>query len=100
MTKPPQSLPKRRTTFKLEVVRDSAISYFNFVIGNLDENDLNDELLSFFALLELKARYLIDLAAGDAGFRLRHPDADMQGLLKASTKHGRIIDSGDELSWY
>lgn len=87
-------------TIKLEVIKDRAVAYFAGAAGFEDEDDLNDQLLSFFALLALKARYLIDLAAKDAALRPTHPEADMAELLKAATKHGYLIDSGDELRWY
>lgn len=85
---------------KLEVIKDRAATYFRNAAGVEEEDALNDQLLSFFALLALKARYLADLAAKDAELRLRHPEEDMAYLLKAAEKHGYLIDSGDNLRWY
>jgi hypothetical protein len=68
--------------------------------GYVDEPDVNDHILSFLALLSLKARYLIDMAATEAGLSRSHPTELMERLLKESIKHSHEIDSGDESKWH
>jgi hypothetical protein len=85
---------------KLEMTKFRAEEYVDDVAGDIDEDELNQEILSFLALLSLRARYLADMAAEKVGISMRHPQDDMDRLLKEGTKHSYLIDSGDEESWY
>lgn len=64
-----------------------------------DRADLDERLLSYFALLSLRARYLVDLAAVEAGLSISHPQSEMDQLLKEAIKFGYEVDEGDEKSW-
>jgi hypothetical protein len=85
---------------KLEMTQTRAEGYVSDVAGYVDEAELNEEILSFLALLSLRARYLADLAAEKTGMAMRHPQEDMDRLIKEAMKHSSQIDSGDENSWY
>jgi hypothetical protein len=85
---------------KLEMTQTRAEGYVSDVAGYIDEAELNGEILSFLALLSLRARYLADLAAEKTGMVMRHAQEDMDRLLKEAMKHSSQIDSGDENSWY
>jgi hypothetical protein len=85
---------------KLEMTQTRAEEYVDDVSGVVDRNDLDQQILSFLALLSLRARFLADLAAQAVGIAMRHPQKDMDRLLKEAMKHSDEIDSGDENSWY
>ncbi|TAI63463.1 hypothetical protein [Bradyrhizobium sp. Leo170] len=85
---------------KLEITKTRAEEWVADASGYIDEEELNEKILSFLALLSLRARYLADLAAEKVGLAMRHPQEDMERLLKEGTKHGYEIDSGSEANWY
>lgn len=85
---------------KLEMTKFRAEEYVDDVAGEIDTDELNQEILSFLALLSLRARYLADMAAEKVGIAMRHPQEDMDRLLKEAMMHSYEIDSGDENSWY
>jgi hypothetical protein len=83
---------------KLEITKNRAETYVSNAAGYVDE--LDEVVLSFLALLSLRARYLADMAAEKVGLAMRHPEGDMERLRKESFKHAHEIDSGDETKWY
>lgn len=85
---------------KLQITKLSAENYVSDMGGYVNEQDLNQQILSFLALLSLRARYLADMAAEKAGIAMRNSKEDMERLLQESIKHSFEIDSGDESSWY
>lgn len=85
---------------KLEIAKTNAEEWVAQASGLIDEQELNERILSFFALISLRARYLADMAAEKVGLAMRHPQDDMDRLLKEATKHQHEIDSGSESNWY
>ncbi|WP_024577957.1 MULTISPECIES: hypothetical protein [unclassified Afipia] len=85
---------------KLEVTKDRAEAYVTDAGGYIDREDLDQSILSYLALLSLKARYLVDLAAAKAGMSATHPQDEMDQLLKEAQKRSFEIDSGDENKWH
>jgi hypothetical protein len=85
---------------KLEMTKTRAEAYVSDIAGHVEGNELDQIILSFLALLSLRARYLVDMAAERAGLAMRHPLSDMERLLKESFKHAHEIDSADETKWY
>ncbi|MGY4257380.1 hypothetical protein ACVI1L_004448 [Bradyrhizobium sp. USDA 4516] len=84
---------------KLEMTLARAKTYLSKAYDHLDSGDVDQQMLSFLALLSLRARHLIDMAANQTGMTMRYPRSDMERLLKLATKHSHEIDSGDEGSW-
>lgn len=89
---------------KLEMTKFRAQEYIDDMLTDVDGDDeaaeLNHQTLSFLALLSLRARYLADMAARKVGIPMKHPQSDMDRLLKEAVVHSSEIDSGDESSWY
>jgi hypothetical protein len=85
---------------KLEVTKARAESFIAEASGYIDEMEINEQTLSFLALLALKARWLVDMAAKEAGLSRSHPQELMDRLLKESMKHSHEIESGDETKWF
>ncbi|MGY3575506.1 hypothetical protein [Bradyrhizobium sp. USDA 4504] len=85
---------------KLETCKTRAEGYVHEGSGHIDRFELDQSILSFLALLSLRARYLVDQASERVGLRARHPKDDMDRLLKEAMKHMHEIDSGNEESWY
>jgi len=89
---------------KLEMTKFRAEEFVSDMLTDVDDGDemeqLNNQILSFFALLSLRARYLADMAAEKVGIKMRHPQDDMDRLLKEAMVHSHEIDSGDENGWY
>lgn len=85
---------------KLEMTKTRAEEYVSGASGIVESDEVDQAILSFLALLSLRARYLADLAAEKVGLAMRHPQEDMDRLLKEAMKQSYQIDSGDEKSWY
>lgn len=88
---------------KLEITKTRAEQYVTDFVDNsdfADEPELDEDILSFLALISLRARYLTDLVAEKVGLAMRHPQEDMDRLLKEAMKQSYKIDSGSETSWY
>ncbi len=82
------------------MTKDRAEAYVTDAGGYIDREDLDQSILSYLALLSLKARYLVDLAAAKAGMSATHPQDEMDQLLKEAQKRSFEIDSGDENKWH
>ena len=91
-----------RRTVKLEITKTRAESYVsNVYIEDIeDKQELDEQILSFFALLSLRARWIVDMAAKAAGLAISHDPEELERLLAEATKHSFEIESGDELRWY
>jgi hypothetical protein len=92
--------PVTERAIKLEMTKIRAETYVKTAAGHLEPEELNPIVLSFLALLSLRARYLADMAAEKVGLAMRHPQDDMDRLVKESLKHSHEIDSSDETKWY
>jgi len=84
---------------KLELTQQRAESYIFDASDFVDTDDLNSKILSFFPLLSLRARYLVDMAAERTGLAMRHSEDEMERLLKEAMKFAHEIDSADESKW-
>ncbi|OAF13917.1 hypothetical protein AXW67_18215 [Bradyrhizobium neotropicale] len=85
---------------KLEVTKTRAERYVADASDFVENYELDQKILSFLALLSLRARHLCDMAAEKVGLAMRHPEDDMDRLLKESMHHMHEIDSGSEANWY
>lgn len=73
---------------------------FDFGVGcPADMKEAPDKLVSWLALLELRARYAADLAAKTAGLPVSHTEGELEALLKSAMRHMPDIDSGDMDRW-
>jgi hypothetical protein len=91
-----------RTTeraIKLELTQQRAESYVYDASDFVDGDDLNPKILSFFPLLSLRARHLVDMAAERTGLGMRHPADEMERLRKEASKFAHEIDSAHESKW-
>lgn len=84
---------------KLELTKQRAENCVEGATGFLDIYDVNQRILSFLALLSLRARWLIDLAAERVGIQMRHADDHLERLRKEAFKFQDEIDSGNEAQW-
>jgi hypothetical protein len=88
---------------KLELTKARAEAYVSEVgrdLGsNIEEDELNQRIISFLSLLCLRARFLVDLAAETAGLRMRHSEGEMERLRKQAFKFAHDIDSADDTRW-
>jgi hypothetical protein len=57
-------------------------------------------LASWLSLLELRARYVADLAAKTAKLPVSHTETQLESLRKAAMRHMAEIDSGDIDRWH
>ncbi|MBR1033044.1 hypothetical protein [Bradyrhizobium liaoningense] len=85
---------------KLEVLKARAEDYIRRAADYIDGGELDDAIISFLALLSLRARYLSDLTAEKAGIAARFPKEEMERLLKEALRHQHLVDSGSESDWY
>jgi hypothetical protein len=85
---------------KLEVLKDRAERYIYEAAGFVDEDDLDQSIISFLALLSLRARTLVDMAASEAKLAMSHPASDLDRLTTHALRHASAIDSGNETMWY
>jgi hypothetical protein len=84
---------------KLELTKQRAESYVMGASEFLDTEDVNEKMLSFFALLSLRARFLADLAAEKVDLKMRHAEGDLERLRREALKFQHEIDSGNEAQW-
>jgi hypothetical protein len=84
---------------KLALTQARAEAYVGDVSGHIEEDELNEKIISFLSLLCLRARFLVDLAAEKAGLRMRHSEEEMERLRKQAFKSAHEIDSADETRW-
>jgi hypothetical protein len=66
----------------------------------IEKNERDSVILSFLALLSLRARFLVDMAAEKAGLSMRHSEDEIERLRKEAFKFAHEIDSADEKSWH
>jgi hypothetical protein len=84
---------------KLELTKQRAESWVMGASDFLDTAEVNEKILSFFALLSLRARYLADLAAEKVGLQMRHADEEFERLRKEAFKFQHEIDADNDNQW-
>jgi hypothetical protein len=84
---------------KLELTKQRAESWVMGASEFLDTEEISEKILSFFALISLRARFLTDLAAEKVHLKMRHSEDDLDRLRKEALKFQHEIDSGNEAQW-
>ena len=85
---------------KLSLTQSRAEAWIRDASEGMDRDDLDPPILSFLALLALRARFLVDMAAAKAGLTMRHSADENERLRKQAFKFAHEIDSADENKWH
>lgn len=85
---------------KLQLTQSRAETWVSESSGYIEKDEVDNAILSFLALLSLRARFLVDLAAEKAGLTMRHSEDELERLRIEALKLGHEIDSSNEKMWH